>query len=258
MYFYLKLSSMLYHQVIGQGKAIVLLHGFMENSRIWNDFVLHFSKTHQLIMIDLPGHGKSRQIDEINYMESLADNIVGILRFLEIKKASFIGHSMGGYVSLAIGEIYPQLVEKIILVNSTSLPDSYEKREQRLKVIPTVQRNFPLFVRLSIPMLFNDEEKSNLQEEMNYLKEIALETSIEGIEASLKGMRDRPDRTFVLYDLDIPILVINGTKDRTINVDLFETVIPEKANIKIVRLDCGHVAFLEKKKQFIDTVTMFI
>ena len=249
---------MLHFEVKGEGNPIVFIHGFMENSKIWNDSIETFMGTYQIITIDLAGHGKSRQTREINTIEEMADDVIEVLNYLQINTATFVGHSMGGYVGLAIAEVYAQYVDKLILVNSTTLPDSKEKKEQRLKVIPTVHRNFPLFVRLSIPMLFSEELKPILQNEIETLKLISLETSIEGVEASLKGMRERPDRTFILYDAEYPILIFNGEKDETIDVELFETVIPKKENIQVVKLNCGHVAFMEQKDQFINYLKSFI
>lgn len=248
----------LHYEVSGKGKTVVFIHGFMENGKIWTPFVPIWSATHQVVIIDLTGHGRSPQTNSINTMENFADEVIQVLQNLQIEQATFIGHSMGGYVALAITDIYPHYVEKLVLVNSTTLPDTKAKKEQRLKVIPTVQRNLSLFVRLSIPMLFSEELKPHLQTEMETLKAIALETSIEGIEASLKGMRDRPDRTAVLYDWHGPILIINGSKDQTIDVDLFETVIPSSPSIKSIRLDTGHVSFMENKDVFTKVLLDFI
>ena len=249
---------MLYHEVIGQGKTVIFLHGFMENHKIWKPFVDNFSKEFQIVLIDLSGHGKSKTTREVNMIEDMADDVVEVLNHLQINQATFIGHSMGGYVSLAIAEIYPQFIEKLVLVNSTTLPDSKEKKEQRLKVIPTIHRNYSLFVKLSIPMLFSEELKPQLTDEMNTLKAIALETSIDGVEAVLKGIKERPDRTSVLYDANFPILIFNGEKDTTIDVELFSTVIPEKENIIITTLDCGHVAFMERKEDFENHLYQFL
>ena len=249
---------MLYYEVIGQGKPIVFLHGFMENLKIWNPFKLVLAERFQVILIDLSGHGKSSITREVNTIEDMADDVIEVLESLNITKAIFVGHSMGGYINLAIADVYPQFVDKLVLVNSTTLPDSKEKKEQRLKVISTVHRNYPLFVKLSIPMLFSEDLKPFLIDEIQDLKSIALETSIEGVEATLKGIRERPDRTAVLYDANFPVLIINGIKDVTIDVKLFETVIPNQENINVVNLNCGHVAFIEQKDQFIEALQAFI
>ena len=211
-----------------------------------------------MITIDLAGHGNSKNFRTTNTMIDFADDIVEVLNHLKISSATFIGHSMGGYVILALCEVYPQFVNKVVLINSTSLPDNPEKKEQRLKIIPTIKQNFPLFIKLSIPMLFSEGLKSQLQNEINQLKEIASETSIEGIEATIFGMRNRPNRTSVFYDYNFPFLIINGKFDKTIDVHLFNTIIPTKENIIIENLDSGHVAFWEQKEKVIQLLTNFI
>lgn len=249
---------MIHFEVKGIGKTVVFIHGFMENNKIWNDFASILSETHQVVTLDLAGHGKSQNYRSINTMEDFAEDVIEVLNHLNIVKATFIGHSMGGYICLAIADLFSQYIEKLILVNSTSLPDSKEKKVQRLKVIPTIHRNFPLFVKLSIPMLFSDELRPLLINELNILKDIALETSIEGIEAALKGMRDRLDRTAIFYDLNYPILILNGIKDKTIDIELFKTIIPERENITVKNLNCAHVIFMEQKEEFSRLITEFI
>ena len=249
---------MIYFEVKGTGEPLVFIHGFMENRKIWNDYVSLFSATHQIITIDLAGHGNSKNFRSTNTMDDFVDDVIEVLNHLKISNATFIGHSMGGYVILALCEVYSQFVNKVVLINSTSLPDNAEKKEQRLKIIPTIERNFPLFIKLSIPMLFSDALKPQLQNEINQLKEIASETSIEGIEAAIFGMRNRPDRTSVFYDSNFPFLIINGKFDQTIDVDLFNTIIPLKENIIIENLACGHVAFWEQKEKVVQLLTNFI
>lgn len=249
---------MINFDVKGTGSPLVFIHGFMENSKIWNDYVSLFSRTHQTITIDLDGHGKSQNLRPVNTMEDFADDVIEVLNHLKITNATFIGHSMGGYVILALCEVYPQVVNKVVLINSTSLPDNAEKKEHRLKMIPTIERNFSLFLKLSIPMLFSETLKPQLQNEINLLKDIAAETSTEGIKAAIYGMRDRPDRTSVFYDNLFPFLIINGTEDKTIAVDLFTTIIPTNNKIKVANLACGHVAFWEQKEIVTQLICDFI
>ena len=245
---------MLHYNCTGSGNPLIFLHGFMENSCIWESFISPFSKNNMVITIDLPGHGKSPIYNEVNTVDFMADKVIEILEFLNLTSATFIGHSMGGYVCLAIADQYPQFVNKTILVNSTSLPDSEAKKEQRLKVIPTIKRNYPTFVRLSIPLLFAE----NLENEMEQLKQIALNNPIEGIISALRGIKDRADRTNVFYDVKQPFLILNGIHDTTIDFELFESIIPNLDHINIKKLNCAHVAFFEQRENFIDEVKKFI
>ena len=99
-------KSSIHYSVTGKGKCIVLLHGFLLNTDIWSDLIPLFSKKNKIIAIDIPGHGKSDCIEEICTMELMADIVNFILVENNLKTTSLIGHSMGGYVSLAFLEKY--------------------------------------------------------------------------------------------------------------------------------------------------------
>ena len=91
-------NTQLYYTSKGIGNPIVLLHGFLESSNIWNFFIPSLSEKRQVICIDLPGHGKSGNLDEVHSMELMADAVYHVLSHLKIEKVTLVGHSMGGYV----------------------------------------------------------------------------------------------------------------------------------------------------------------
>src|SRR6478672_12328590 len=89
----------------GKGTAVVLLHGFLENSTMWNDFVPELSKKYRVITIDLLGHGQTQPLNYVQTMEDNADMVLSVLNELRIRKAIFAGHSMGGYIALAFADL---------------------------------------------------------------------------------------------------------------------------------------------------------
>ena len=109
----------IHYTVSGAGKTIVLLHGFLETSSMWKDLEPEFARTHQVVCIDLLGHGQTDSLGYVHAMEDMADAVFAVLRHLKIKNAKVIGHSMGGYVALALAEQQPQLFEGLCLMNST-------------------------------------------------------------------------------------------------------------------------------------------
>lgn len=111
----------------GEGNSIVLLHGFLENKKMWTEYVELFSKKYRVITIDLLGHGESDSLGYVHEMEENANAVNEVLENLKIEKAIILGHSMGGYVALAFAELYPQKIQKLVLLNSTSKEDSAEK-----------------------------------------------------------------------------------------------------------------------------------
>ena len=238
---------MLHHEISGNGKKnLILLHGFMENSSIWNDLEKTLSKNFTLIKIDLPGHGQSKLYHEINSMDFMAEKVKEVLDFLKIEKINILGHSMGGYVSLAFADKFPEFIESLTLFFSTTLEDNEEKKQIRRRSIAVIDENFETFVKTSIPNLFSNTERDVLEGKIELAKEIAKSTDKEGVKAAQLGMAERPDRTKILENLDAKILIIAGQHDNAVKTDSLIEVIPDKTNIKTYVLDCGHNGHWEK------------
>ena len=109
-------NSNINYTVEGEGNTIVLLHGFLESIVMWNEIATELSKTNQVVCIDLLGHGETDCFGYVHTMEDMADAVVAVLKYLKVKKAKFIGHSMGGYVSLALAEKHPELFSGLCLI----------------------------------------------------------------------------------------------------------------------------------------------
>ncbi|HJY13326.1 MAG TPA: alpha/beta hydrolase, partial [Flavobacterium sp.] len=184
----------------GEGNVIVLLHGFLENKKMWAAYVTFFSEKYRVITIDLLGHGESDCLGYIHSMEENANAVHEVLDVLKIEKAIILGHSMGGYVGLAFAELYPQHIQKLVLLNSTSKEDSAEKKLNRTRAIKAVKQNYVSFVSLAIANLFSENNRTRLVDEIEKVKEEALKTPLQGIIASLEGMKIRKDREVLLHE----------------------------------------------------------
>ena len=143
----------------GKGSVVVLLHGFLENSTMWNAFVPVIDKRNRVITIDLLGHGTTDCIGYVHSMEDQADMVHAVLQHLKIRKAILIGHSMGGYVALAFAELYPENIKGLVLLNSTSRADNEERKTNRDRAIKAVKQNYTAFVRMSIANLFSEKNR---------------------------------------------------------------------------------------------------
>ena len=128
---------------IGKGTAVVLLHGFLENTSMWKDVIPQLSKRNRIIAIDLLGHGKSDCLGYVHSMELFAESVAAVLKHLRIRKCVVVGHSLGGYVALAFAEKYPQKIKGICLMNATSIEDDAERKTLRLRANKMIQKNFP-------------------------------------------------------------------------------------------------------------------
>ncbi len=231
----------------GNGKeTLVLLHGFMENISIWHEMESHLSEHFSLLKIDLPGHGQSKVIAEVQTMELMAEEVKKVLDKLNLTKVHLLGHSMGGYTSLAFAEKYPEFLISLTLFFSTYFPDDAEKKEQRIKSYRIIKDAFPHYARAGVPNLFNPNERDILEGKIETALEIALSTNNLGALASVKGMVERTDKKHVLENLDTKILVITGKHDNAVKTETMIKNLPDRTNIKSYVLDCGHNGHWEK------------
>lgn len=238
---------MLNYEISGNGKEnLVLLHGFMENLLIWEEMEEKLSKDFTLIKIDLPGHGLSKIYSDVHSMELNAEEVKKVTDKLKLGKFHLLGHSMGGYTSLAFAEKFPDDLKSLTLFFSTYFADDEEKKEQRRKSFRIIKEAFRTYVNAGIPNLFNENEKDILEGKIDLAKEIALSTKPDGVLAAVKGMMERTDKTSVMEKFEGKILVIAGKYDNAVKTDVMLKNLPEKTNIKSYLLDCGHNGHWEK------------
>ena len=241
----------------GKGTTVVFLHGFLENKSMWNDYFLEISKKNRVITIDLLGHGATECLGYVHSMEDNADVVQAVLQELKIRKSVLIGHSMGGYVALAFAELYPENVKGIVLLNSTSRADSDERKTNRDRAIKAVKQNYTAFVRMSIANLFSEKNRTILIDEIENVKTEALKTPLQGIVASLEGMKIRKDREVILHFATYPILLVLGKEDPVLNYDENVTQI-ENTTVKLHTFNDGHMSTIENKEELMLILLEFL
>ncbi len=241
----------------GKGSAIVLLHGFLENSTMWHAIIPDLAKKNRVITIDLLGHGKTENLGYVHTMENQAEMVKSVLDSLRLRRYILVGHSLGGYITLAFAELFPKNIKKLCLLNSTALPDSKERKINRDRAIAMVKKNAENFVSMAIPNLFTEESRTKFSKEIQFVKEEALKTSKQGIIASLEGMKIRKDRTFVLQNRTFKKLFILGKKDPLLHRDsLLQQA--KGANITIIEFSNGHMSHIENAIELRNTLQKFI
>lgn len=243
-------GAKIYYSVIGEGEVTVLVHGFLESSQIWEKFLPEFSQYGKIITLDLPGHGKSEVVSEVHSMELMAEAVHEVLITTGVKKANFIGHSMGGYVGLAFLAKYPQLVNDFMLLNSTPQADSVEKQENRDRSAELVEKNKPAFVSMAIKNLLSPKNSGKFSDEIQELITDAMSFPTAGITAALKGMKIRTDRTGVLEAFKGNKLIVAGEEDPLVNIrDLKEIAI--RCGCTFISFSGGHLSYIENKSEFV-------
>ena len=215
---------------------------------MWQYLVPQLSKKYRVIAIDLLGHGKTECLGYVHSMEENATMVQAVLAEMRIRKVIIVGHSMGGYVALAFAEKFPKKIKGLVLLNSTSKADSEERKANRDRAIRAVKKDYTSFVRLSIANLFNPNNREKLNDAIEKVKIEALKTPLQGIVASLEGMKIRKDRSFLLSNTNYPILLILGKKDQVLNYEENLKQI-ENTVVKLVSFPDGHMSTIENRDE---------
>jgi len=242
----------------GKGRAIVLLHGFTESAKIWKGFSEKLSEKYRVVCIDLPGHGRSDTIDGCHEMDLQADVIYMALKKLKIRKCLMIGHSMGGYVTLAFAARYQDMLKGIGIFHSHCFADSPEEQENRNRTIKVVNEDKLGFISQFIPQLFPLEVQDKFTGEIKKLVKQASRMTKEGVIAALEGMKVRPDRVELLMTTDLPVLFILGMKDPKAPISkLWEMITMPSHSEALILRNCGHMGYIEAPEETLKTIKGF-
>jgi pimeloyl-ACP methyl ester carboxylesterase len=240
------INSLLHYCISGKGHTIVLLHGFLESHQIWKSFARRLSESFRIITIDLPGHGLSESTGPVNSMDMMAEGVHAVLKSLNVSSCLMVGHSMGGYVTLAFAEKYPRKLKGLVLFHSQAAADSAETMKVRERTIALVKKDHHGYIKNFIPDLFDPANVKKFAKEIENLKNLAQQTSKEGIIAALEGMKTRPDRQHVLAQAKVPVMFIIGKNDSRVPMEVVipQTLLPEHSEMLLLD-HVGHMGFIE-------------
>jgi pimeloyl-ACP methyl ester carboxylesterase len=242
----------------GAGKVIVLLHGFTESLKIWSSFSTQLSKKYRVIAIDLPGHGKSDCIAKVHTMERLAEVVFTVLKKLKVGKCLMVGHSMGGYVTLAFAAQYPELLRGFSLFHSHCFADTTVEQEKRSRTIAFVNQDKFSFIAQFIPELFPVEVHLKFAKQIERLVQRASKMEKDAVIAALEGMKCRKDQTELLKTTKHPVLFILGQKDsRAPLARLWEMIALPSVSETLLLRDCGHMGYIEAPEITFESISAF-
>jgi pimeloyl-ACP methyl ester carboxylesterase len=233
-----------YYEDKGQGHPIILLHGFLENSTMWTRIKALFLGKNRVICVDLLGHGQTGCLGYIHTMEQMADAVTAVLEYLKLTSYTVIGHSMGGYVALALAEKNPNAISRLCLMNSTYHADDCEMKLMRKRANKIVQTNFESMVRMSVANLFSSESRESNRKAIDMVIEQALKTPLQGYIAGQEGMMLRGNKFDFFENLKVEKLIVIGKKDVVVNGEQIkrDTV---GTNIECQELALGHMSYIE-------------
>jgi pimeloyl-ACP methyl ester carboxylesterase len=240
-------GTSIYYKVTGEGLPVFLIHGFGEDGQIWDMQTEYLSGQFKLIIPDVPGSGKSTSLNGNKIeIDDYADCIKAIALEEQISDFVMIGHSMGGYISLAYLDKYPNDLAGIGLIHSTAYPDDVQKIETRKKAIQFIESNgSEVFLKTSVPGLFYNPELN--KQHINLLIERSSVFSKEQLIQYYEAMIGRPDRTPILKRTSIPVLIIAGKHDIAISKEaiLQQAGMPDLCHFYMLN-NSGHMGMLEE------------
>ncbi len=242
-------------------RTVVLLHGYLENLDVWDEMLpVLASGGVRIIAPDLPGHGISQICGPVHSMEFLADVVCQALVELNVSKCCVVGHSMGGYVALALAAKHPEVLSGLVLFSSTPNADSPEKRADREREIALVESGKKELLSHTSPGKgFAPENRRRFADEIEDLSELVMLTEDEGITALLRGMEIRSDQNEMLRALPVPQLFILGRHDEYITPEVAEAMIARHPQARVVWLEhSGHNGLVEEPRSAGEAILEFI
>lgn len=257
-------SGVLSYEIEGEGIPIFLVHGFGEDGYVWDELRSSLSSVYQIIVPHLSGtylspiHNLSI-VDNLS-MESMAEDLLKIIDAEKLDKVVILGHSMGGYITLAFAEKYEERLLAFGLIHSTSYADSEVKKEARLKSVEFLKNHSTHeFLEVATPNLFGTQYKETHPEKIKELIERASQIPEASMMAYLRAMRKRKDRTDVLKTTSKPVFFCIGIQDNAVNPKdaVNQSQLPANAQTFILE-EAGHQGMMEAPEKLIKAIRIFM
>jgi pimeloyl-ACP methyl ester carboxylesterase len=242
----------------GQGPALLFLHGFCESGEMWRHLADSLSTQYRVLCPDLPGFGSTPITQPITCLEDVAEQLENWMDAHQINDPIVLGHSLGGYVALALLERMEDRIKAIGLLHSTAFGDDEEKKEMRNRTLTFLKKHGAAkFVTSFVPQLFPQHRREELAEAMTQAVEDGKRSSLEGLLAYTVAMRDRKDRLAVLEQFVGPKLLLAGTLDGAVKIDASRA--QHGAYTHYIELEgVGHLGMVEEKEKTLAVLQNFV
>ena len=200
----------------GKGNPIILIHGFCETHKIWEDIADSLALNNSVFCLDLPGFGKSPIPEQEFSVSDIAAQVIEWIHENGFENPILVGHSLGGYIALEIARQNSIKLKGLVLFHSTAKADTQEKKANRNKVIDFVSKNgAEAFLATFVPSLFYKKDNTQLEK----IRNICAATKAEAIIRYSYAMRDRLDYLDLIKIAPFPILFLCGEYDSFISAE---------------------------------------
>jgi 3-oxoadipate enol-lactonase len=254
-------EGFLEYERIGNGIPLLLIHGYPLSRTIWLPQMDGLSDVASLISVDLRGHGDSFPFEGPYSMDLLANDLIKLLGDLNlIFPVVVCGLSMGGYVTLALYRMHPEIFRGMILTSTRSGPDSPEGKANRDTSILNAREYGASFIADNmLPKLFSPVTFATNPELVKMIRNVMAKTSTQGIIGASRGMKERSDSTPMLSQISCPVLVTHGIDDQLIPLKEAEQMNQQIPNSLLVKItDAGHLPNIEQPEKYNQTIRDFL
>lgn len=234
--------------------VIVLIHGHGVDAAIWNAVYDDLTTHYRVVKPDLSEQTRHET------MEAYAEEVFSRLQSSQIESCVLVGHSMGGYIALAFAEQHPELVNGLVLLNSTAFADDEARKQARQKAVETMQDNgSESFIAQTVPKMFGETfSKNNSDVVQQYVQQYSL-LPAEALISGVKAMALRSDRTSVLKASAFPVLIIAGQQDQLVPIEKSRELFTAVPNAQTVVLEnAGHLGMIESPDEVITAIRGFM
>ncbi len=229
----------------GEGKVLLLVHGFPADRRLWAHQVSGLSDLRRVVAVDLRGRGKSPAPAEGGWsMTTHADDLAETIESLGVDQVDLGGISMGGYIAFAFAHRYPHLLRSLILVSTRAIADPPEYKTGRVTTAERARRfGTRALAGSMLPNLLAEGASQEVQDEVLVMfDDLPADTSAED---SL-SMKDRPDSTSLLPSIAVPTLVIEGAGEQLLPAGTAKAMAEAIPGARLVSIPrAGHFAPVE-------------
>jgi pimeloyl-ACP methyl ester carboxylesterase len=232
------------HQLSGRRDVLVFIHGLACSKIFWRGQLEHFCATHDLIVLDLAGHGESTAGKRDWTIENFARDVTAVLEHFNIVKAVLIGHSMGGAVALEVASAAPSTVHRVIGVDTFTYQEIYPRADEPRITAMTeaLQGNFGNALRTALDAYFLTDGDPQVKSWV--LKEM-LKTSAEvGIYSMAALLR---------WDLDAALMRMREAPMCINSAELLDDAVAlrYRDRLRLVRFEIGgHFLMLDAPQRF--------
>jgi len=204
----------IFYEVLGSGPPVVLLHPFPANRDLWKPAAQALVSHYRVILPDLRGHGDSGIGEGPATMEKHGADIARILDHEEVRRAPFVGVSIGGYVLFEFWRKYRTRIEALVLCDTKAQADTADARAGRLQAASAVmERGTETFFESMILKLLGKTTHTTRPDLVEGALRMMRKMSPEDVAMVQRGMAERPDSVETLKTINLPTLIVTGDED---------------------------------------------